>query len=68
MKLWPWPRRLGKAPKPGKLSMPTRSDAEATYKVGDQLLLSTKNIRLKTPGTKKLMPKWICPFRVTRRM
>jgi len=27
---------------------------EVTYKVGDEVLLSTKNIRLKNPGAKKL--------------
>ena len=30
--------------------------------------MSTKNIRLKTPGAKKLLLKWIGPFRVTARI
>ena len=34
------------------------------FSVGDKVLLSTKNIKLKTPGTMKLMPKWIGPFEV----
>ena len=34
------------------------------YKVGDSLLLSTKNIRLKNPGARKLLPKWIGPYKV----
>jgi hypothetical protein len=50
---------------------------DVAYDVGDQVLLSTKNIKLKTPGvwtspevrvahgSKKLMPKWIGPFPVT---
>ena len=37
---------------------------DVTYKIGDSLLLSTKNIRLKTPGAKKLLPKWIGPYKV----
>ena len=33
---------------------------------GDLVLLSTKNLRLKTAGSRKLLPKWIGPFKVTR--
>ena len=32
------------------------------YKVGDQLLLSTKNVRLKSPSARVLLPKWIWPI------
>ena len=39
---------------------------DVTYKVDQQVLLSTKNIPLKTPGTMKLMPKWIGPFKITK--
>ena len=35
-------------------------------RIGDQLLLSTKSIKLKTPGARKLLPKWIGPFRVVK--
>ncbi len=35
-----------------------------SFKVGDRVLLSTKNIRLKNPGTAKLMPKFVGPFEV----
>ena len=34
-----------------------RRDVE--YKVGDSMLLSTKNIRLKMPGARELLPRWI---------
>ena len=34
--------------------------------VGDLVLLSTKHLRLKTAGTRKLLPKWVGPFRVLR--
>ncbi len=36
------------------------------YKVGDELLLSIKNVRLKNPGAKKLLPKWIGPYKVIK--
>lgn len=39
---------------------------ELTFAVGTQVLLSTKHLALKNPGTKKLMPKWVGPFEVTR--
>jgi hypothetical protein len=38
------------------------------FAVGDQVLLSTKNLRWKHPGTPKLMPKFIGPFPVTARV
>ena len=41
---------------------------EVNYEVGQQLLLSTKNVRLKNPGAQKLLPKWIGPFQVTKRV
>jgi hypothetical protein len=34
------------------------------FAVGDEVLLSTKNIKVKTAGTHKLLPKWIGPFKV----
>ena len=41
-----------------------RSHREQILEVGQDVLLSTKNIRWSGPGTPKLMPKWIGPFRV----
>lgn len=35
-------------------------------KLHDEVLLSTKNIKLKSPGTQKLLPKWIGPFTVIK--
>lgn len=39
---------------------------DVTYAVGDKVLLSTKDIKLKTAGTMKLMPRWIGPFQITK--
>jgi hypothetical protein len=39
---------------------------EMKLSVGDQVLLSTKNIKVKTAGTHKLLPKWLGPFKVTK--
>lgn len=36
------------------------------FKVGEEVLLKTSNIRLRGPGSRKLMPKWIGPFTVTK--
>ena len=44
-----------------------RRDVEP-FKVGTQLLLSTKNVRLKNPGARKLLPKWIGPFKVIKQV
>jgi hypothetical protein len=37
---------------------------ELQFAVGDEVLLSTKDIKVKTAGTHKLLPKWIGPFKV----
>lgn len=41
---------------------------EINFKVGQQFLLSTENFRLKNPGAQKLLPKWIGPFQVAKRV
>ena len=38
------------------------------YAVGDEVLLSTKNIRWRHPGTKKLLPRFIGPFKIVARI
>ena len=43
-----------------------RRDTE--FSTGQPVLLSTRNITHKGPGTPKLMPKWIGPFRITERI
>jgi hypothetical protein len=39
---------------------------ELALTVGDMVLLNTKNLSVKGPGTRKLMPRWLGPFEVTR--
>lgn len=41
---------------------------ELQYKVGEKVLLSTKNIRFRYKGTKKLLPKFIGPFTVVKKI
>ena len=41
---------------------------DVVYQVGDRVLLQSKNISLKHPGTKKLLPRWLGPFRVEARI
>lgn len=45
-----------------RISNPSRR--EAIFKVGDRVLLSSRNIAMKTPGTNKLLPKYVGPFPV----
>lgn len=40
--------------------------ADPDFKVGSEVLLSTKNIKLKHPGSRKLLPRWIGPFKVIK--
>ena len=41
-----------------------KREPEAVIEVGQQVLLSTRNIQLKHPGSRKLLPLWIGPFKV----
>jgi hypothetical protein len=36
------------------------------FNEGDEVLLSTKNIKIKMKGTPKLLPKWLEPFKVIK--
>jgi hypothetical protein len=36
------------------------------FAVDEEVLLSTKNIKVKTAGTHKLLPKWVGPFKVQK--
>jgi len=36
--------------------------------VGDMVLLSSKHINLKNPGSRKLLPRWLGPFKVVRQI
>jgi hypothetical protein len=41
---------------------------ELHFAIGDQVLRSSKNIRVRTAGTKKLLPKFLGPFTVIKRI
>jgi transposase InsO family protein len=45
-----------------------RHRRDVTFKKGDDVLLSTKYITLKHPGTRKLLPRWIGPFTILDRI
>ena len=40
---------------------------EAEFQVGQEVLLSTAHVRIASPGTPKLLPKYIGPFKVQAR-
>ena len=41
---------------------------DVVFQVGEEVLLSTRNLRLKSPGARKLLPKFIGPFAVVARV
>jgi len=41
---------------------------EISFDVGTQVLLNTSNIKLKMPGARKLLPRWIGPFKVVKKV
>ncbi|GIL68908.1 hypothetical protein Vafri_22168, partial [Volvox africanus] len=43
-----------------------RGKKEPTFKPGDEVLLSTKNLRQLATGPRKLLPRWVGPYPVKR--
>ncbi len=43
-----------------------KSRRHVEYAVGDDVWLSSKNIAVQGPGTRKLMPRWLGPFKVIK--
>ena len=41
---------------------------DASYEVGEDLMLSTMNVRHRSPGSPKFMPGWMRPYRVLKRV
>ena len=41
---------------------------DVVFNVGDLVILQSKNISLKHPGMRKLLPRWLGPFRVEARI
>lgn len=39
---------------------------DTNFQLGQKVLLSTQNIKVKQPGTPKLLPKWIGPFPIVK--
>lgn len=45
-----------------------RRSPDPDFAVGQEVLLSSKNIPIKHPGSNKLLPRWLGPFRVAKRI
>ena len=62
--------KVVKASEKAKLSMKVQVDKHRNpaldYKVGQQVWLSTDNLRMLSRASKKLTEKWIGPYEVTR--
>ena len=62
--------KVVKASAKAKLSMKTQADRHQNpaldYQVGQQVWLSTDNLRMLNRTSKKLTEKWIGPYEVTR--
>jgi len=41
---------------------------EADFCIGNEVLLNSKNVKIRKPGTPKLMPKWIGPLKVIEKI
>ena len=45
-----------------------RGSRDVNYDVGADLMLNTKNVRYRSLGTPKLMPRWVGPYKVLERV
>lgn len=45
-----------------------RGSRDVNYDEGADLMLNTKNVRYRSPGTPKFMPRWIGPYKVLERV
>eukprot|EP00878_Enallax_costatus_P031779 GHUV01034818.1.p1 GENE.GHUV01034818.1~~GHUV01034818.1.p1 ORF type:complete len:142 (+),score=8.35 GHUV01034818.1:33-428(+) len=45
-----------------------KRNPDPEFAVGQEILLNTKNIPLKHPGSRKLLPRWVGPFEVLKRV
>ena len=45
-----------------------RGRTEQVFEVGQEVLLASTNLNLKSPGAPKLLPKWVGPFTVLQRV
>eukprot|EP00200_Dunaliella_tertiolecta_P008577 CAMPEP_0202391580 /NCGR_PEP_ID=MMETSP1127-20130417/91912_1 /ASSEMBLY_ACC=CAM_ASM_000462 /TAXON_ID=3047 /ORGANISM="Dunaliella tertiolecta, Strain CCMP1320" /LENGTH=293 /DNA_ID=CAMNT_0048994021 /DNA_START=3046 /DNA_END=3927 /DNA_ORIENTATION=+ len=49
-------------------SQADKKQRDVEFSIGDEVMLSSKNIKLRLPGTPRLMPKWIGPLKVIERV
>ena len=56
------------AQKKQKVQADKRRAHEPLFEIGTMVLLSTKNLRLKNPSSRKLLPLWVGPFEVIERV
>ena len=61
-------RRYLKAAQDRQRSAYNRKREDISFDIGENVLLSTTNIKLKSPGAKKLLPKYIGPFKILARV
>ena len=61
---WTHARRAMQAAQQRQKAYADKRRSPVTIKVGDQVLLSSQNIALKHPGSRKMLPKWLGPFKV----
>ena len=48
--------------------MADRKRREVLFVLGDKVMLSTRNLKLKNPGAKKLLPRYVGPFEIVKRI
>ena len=64
--VWDTTRRVMAEVQRGDKDRADRTRRESAVKIGDQVMLSTKNITLKDKTQGKLKPRWIGPYEVIK--
>ncbi len=78
MRVNDWADRIQRGLQDAKQALAAAKDRQKLYadkkrrplelRPGDRVMLSSKNLSLKSPGSAKLLPKWIGPFLVIRKI
>ncbi len=61
-------RQLLQAARDRMTSTANRHRSEVSFRVGQEVLLNTKNLTFKGPSSKKFLPRWIGPFPIAARV
>ena len=59
---------VSKSAQQRQISYADRGHQEVNYEVSEDLMLNTKNVRHRSPGSSKFMPRWMGPYKMLEKV